>query len=142
MLSFLSCFFYSSNPSLHPTGMMGAVTCMTSRSTTQARGTETTSCPRKRPGSRLCVMRSGTWPCTQTCWRKKPDKVGLSDSQLGASYSMVSELLCNASAHLDKLWKTVVSSLFHEVIIRFNRTFVGTFSLCICHLFQMTGSSN
>lgn len=57
--------------------MMAVVTYTTSPSTTAGRGTHPTSCRRRRSGSKRCAMKSVTWLCAPTCWRRKPDKVGL-----------------------------------------------------------------
>lgn len=68
--------FFLSNPFYHPTDTMGVVTYMTSQSMTVGHGIHPTSCRRKRTGLRRCAMRSGTWLCTLTCWKRKQDKVG------------------------------------------------------------------
>lgn len=68
--------FFPSNPFYHPTDTMAVVTYMTSQSMTVGHGIHPTSCRRKRTGLRRCAMRSGTWLCTLTCWKRKQDKVG------------------------------------------------------------------
>lgn len=77
--------FLHSNLSYHPTDMMGGVIYMTFQSMTVGHGTHPTSCRRKRPGSRHCVMKSGTWPCTLTCWKRRPDKVGQAPALIHSS---------------------------------------------------------
>lgn len=69
--------FLRSNPRYRSTDMTAVVIYMTFQSMTAGHGTRRTSCRRRKPGSKRCVMRSGTWPCTLTCWKRRRDKVTL-----------------------------------------------------------------
>lgn len=80
---------FLSNQAIYFADTTAAVIYMTFRSMTQARGTRTTSFLKKKQGSRHCVMKRDTWPCTRTCWKRKPGKVRIPGNgcrDFGSSY--------------------------------------------------------